>query len=196
MTTFKRVNIVPPLVICDQAPSEGHVTLVTEYANCPYCGRLLLEHKMVLPAVPPPLEIGRFERSTSDGEILGPGGSDLEKRTGRDRIQREDHADESALANMMGDQMAEDAWPGVFSGGKRIVATQVQRNGDQKILRLRFNDGSEMNIAYTQIFYKRAVGQQPFDDDFGSGNPEVEVEVEVTAIEAGRQLMSGEDVEE
>jgi hypothetical protein len=54
---------------------------------------------------------------------------------------------EIALANQLGDQIAATAWPGIFSGGKQIVATQASSLTDgRETYQFRFSDGSSMTI--------------------------------------------------
>jgi len=68
-------------------------------------------------------------------------------KEGLDRIQRE--PSESELANMMMQQMAEQAWPGIFAGGKEIVRTEaVAGTGKTPAeMTLWFNDNSAIKIV-------------------------------------------------
>lgn len=89
-----------------------------------------------------------------------------------------DHEEE--IGNALGDTLAEMSWPGVFTSGKRIIATQTTRRGDFDVLNFKFADGSEMNIVGTfEVRYK----QPPM---FIKGEQEPEI------IEQGNQLMSGQ----
>lgn len=97
------------------------------------------------------------------------------------RVSHESDA-EVALSEAMGDALAEAAWPGVFAGGKQIIATAAYkdpRHGD--VLNFTFDDGTQMNI----------VGQ--FSVRYRSKPTVAEAaEAEATAIRQGHELMSGE----
>ena len=85
------------------------------------------------------------------------------------------YENEEAIATALGDAMAEMAWPGVFSGGKQIIATQSSKAADFDVLSFKFNDGSEMNVVGKfEVRYKDAV--QANED----------------LVQAGNQLMSGQ----
>lgn len=91
--------------------------------------------------------------------------------------QRVQYENEQAIGDALGDAMAEAAWPGVFAGGKQIIATEQQHAGDFDVMRFMFDDGSEMNIVGKfEVRYK----QKPT----GHGQQDL--------IDAGRQLMLGE----
>jgi hypothetical protein len=67
----------------------------------------------------------------------------------------ESESTEIALADKLAEQVAEQAWPGVFSGGKQIIASIASKIGGQDVLRFKFDDGSEMNIVGTfEVRYK------------------------------------------
>jgi hypothetical protein len=61
-----------------------------------------------------------------------------------DRVHWEN---EEEISNALGDTLAEMAWPGVFTSGKRIVATQTSKRADFDVMNFKFADGSEMNIV-------------------------------------------------
>jgi hypothetical protein len=62
-------------------------------------------------------------------------------KEGVDRIQREPSP--SALADALTGKMIEQAWPGVFSGGKQIVRTEATE-GEMTFW---FNDNSALKIV-------------------------------------------------
>lgn len=91
------------------------------------------------------------------------------------RIQ---YDNESAVADAMGYAMAEDAWPGVFAGGKQIMATMKTRKGDFDVMSFRFDDGSEMNIVGKfEIRFKQSAASEARKQDL---------------VEHGTQLMTGQ----
>lgn len=70
------------------------------------------------------------------------------------RIEYEGHEDATALA--LAEQAASDAWPGIFGGGKMIVATAKFRQGHSDVLQFVFDDGSQMNIVGDfEVRYKK-----------------------------------------
>lgn len=84
--------------------------------------------------------------------------------------------DGNAVPDDLGDEAAELAFPGVFSGGKMIDATQhtAPTSTSPRILRFRFSDGSEMNLVGDfEVRYKHA-------GPAGRG-----------LVEKGNELMSG-----
>jgi len=86
------------------------------------------------------------------------------------------YENEEAIANALGDAMAEMAWPGVFAGGKQIIATQSSKAADFDVISFKFSDGSEMNIVGKfEVRYKQPTTSQKQD-----------------LIEHGQQLMSGQ----
>jgi hypothetical protein len=51
--------------------------------------------------------------------------------------------------------LAADAWPGIFSGGKQITATQSYKRQNEDVFQFRFNDGSVMTfIGRFRVQYK------------------------------------------
>lgn len=88
-----------------------------------------------------------------------------------------------SLIDVMADAAAEQAWPGVFSAGKTITETSAYKDGDVKVLRFGFSDGSQMNV----------VGQ--FEVRYVQSGPDHPV-VEQQRIQQGRELMTGEPQEE
>ena len=90
----------------------------------------------------------------------------------RNRVHYED---EEAIGNALGDTMAEMAYPGVFAGGKQIIATQTSKAADFDVLSFKFSDGSEMNVVGKfEVRYK----------DAAQANEDV--------VEHSKQLMSGQ----
>jgi len=82
---------------------------------------------------------------------------------------------EEQIAEALGDAMAEMAWPGVFAGGKQIIATKHERMADFDVLQFKFSDGSEMNVVGKfEVRYK----------DAAQTNEDV--------VEHSKQLMSGQ----
>jgi len=95
---------------------------------------------------------------------------------------------EEEISNALGDTLAEMAWPGVFTSGKRIIATQSTRRGDFDVMNFKFADGSEMNIVGKfEVRYKLAPAYVKDDQTnlVGTQGPE-------KLIEQGNQLMSGQ----
>jgi hypothetical protein len=62
----------------------------------------------------------------------------------RNRVHYENEED---IATALGDALAESAWPGVFAGGKQIVATESRSENELDVLSFTFNDGSQMNVV-------------------------------------------------
>ena len=77
----------------------------------------------------------------------------------RNRVHYED---EEAIGNALGDTMAEMAYPGVFAGGKQIIATQTSKAADFDVLSFKFSDGSEMNVVGKfEVRYKQPPKFEP-----------------------------------
>ena len=67
----------------------------------------------------------------------------------RRRVHYE-HEMEQAAGDVLGDMMAEAAWPGVFADGKQITETRHEKgwkDTDFDVLQFRLSDGSEMNVV-------------------------------------------------
>jgi len=74
------------------------------------------------------------------------------------------------------------AWPGVFTSGKRIIATKNTRRGDFNVMMFTFSDGSVMNIIGTfEVRYKQP--PEYLKDDVVDHD---------AVVEQGKQLMSGQ----
>jgi hypothetical protein len=101
-------------------------------------------------------------------------------RTGLDRIQTE--PSESALADALVEKMSEQAWPGIFAGGKQIVRTQIT---DSEAT-FWFDDNSAIKVVGDfKIQYRRpGLGG---GDDFIDVPDEDVVDVTSEEIEAGSE---------
>lgn len=91
------------------------------------------------------------------------------------RVSHEADA-ESALANKIGDLMAEAALPGVFASGKTVVGSESGLRGNQMFITFRFDDGSDMTIIGDYQVLANQAGAEERD-----------------LVEEGNRLMRGED---